>query len=154
MTTEPENRPNSTLGVKRWLLYKVGEKDFGGLLITEMIHQGQRGAIYLTPNDGLYWDEEDKLGAHWNRSTAEVINLLTPVRITIKDTDDTYRALSMLGAGLARAMEADTPATEQDFLQDAAEFITSRQREILQVRYFMACIGTAAITTASAFLLI
>jgi hypothetical protein len=154
MTTETENRPAETSTTKRWLLYKAGKKDVGGLLIEQMVHQGLRGAIYLTPNDGLYWDEEDKLGAHWDRSTAAAINLLTPVRVSIKDPDDCHRALLMLAAGLSRAMEANPPDTEQDFLQEAAQFIMARQREILQVRYFMAAVGTALITTAAAFVLI
>src|SRR5205807_5521053 len=148
MTTETENRSADTATTKRWLEYKAGEKDFGGFLIVDMVHQGQKGAIYLTA-DGLGWDAEDNLGAHWDRSCAEAINLLAPVRGTIKDDLDCHHAVLMLAAGLAQAMEANPPDTEQDFLQEAVQFIAARQREILQVRYFMAAVGTAAISTAS-----
>jgi len=133
--------------------YKTGGLDGGGIEIREIIHQSSKGAIYLTPGDNLYWDSEEPLGKHWDRSTAEAINLLTPVKTTIKSPTDRNRALKMLAAGLARALVAVAPDPDEDFLLKAREFITARQLEILQLWYLAAAVVTVVLTTVTLFLI-
>ncbi len=126
--------------------YKEGGKDYSGLKIKELVQLSPKGAIYLTSH-GLYWDVADNLGTHWDRSKAQAINLLAPVRLTITDVNDRHRAQTMVAGGLAEAMNATPLNADHDFLREAAEFITTRQREILQVRYFVAAVITTLFTT-------
>jgi len=95
--------------------YKSGELDVGKREIKEIIHKSLKGAIYLTAGDNLTWDEEENLCKHWYRATTEAINLLTPAKMTIKDPLERNRALKMLAAGLARALQATTPNPDEDF---------------------------------------
>ena len=120
--------------------YKSGELDVGKREIKEIIHKSLKGAIYLTAGDNLTWDEEENLCKHWYRATTEAINLLTPAKMTIKDPLERNRALKMLAAGLARALQATTPNPDEDFLASAREFILARRQEILQIRYFAAAV--------------
>jgi hypothetical protein len=151
-------QPNLTEGdpstTPRWMRYKKGSRDVGDIEITELLHQSPKGAIYLTPGDNLVWDEEENVGKHWERSKAEAINLLTPVKTTIKDTTDRNRSLKMLAAGLNRALNAPATDTDVDFLVEAREFIRARQLEILQVWYFVAAVVTVVVTTVTLFLII
>jgi len=124
----------------RWMAYKSGDLDVGKREIKEIIHQSLKGAIYLTAGDNLTWDEEENMGKHWHRATAEAINLLTPAKMTIKDPLERNRALKMLAAGLTRALQATTPDPDEDFLASAREFILARRQEILQIRYFAAAV--------------
>lgn len=144
--SQPQNQPK--LGSPpRWLQYKGGGKDVGDLDIEEMIHRSLRGAIYLTKGDNLTWDEEDNLGPHWYRSTAEAINLLTPVKSTIKNRTDRNRALKMLAAGLVRALEKKAADPDEDYMAKAREFIAARELEILRLWYFGAAFATVLVTT-------
>src|SRR5262249_46647235 len=114
-----------------------------------MIHQSPRGAIYLTPgikpSENLTWDDAPDLGRHWTRSTAEAINLLTPVKTIIKNPNDRRRALKMLAAGLSRAMEKRPLDPDEDFLAEARSFIHARQREVLQLLYLLSAVVTATV---------
>ena len=154
-TVTPEGSGQSNdadTALKRWLNYKVGGRDRGNLEIIEIIHLTQRGAIYLTPGhtqlgERLSWDEEENIGAHWNRATADAIALLTQVRLTIDDPIVRGRAIVMIGISLARALETSEAKDDEDFFVRAREFITARQREILQIRYFATAVITVIITT-------
>lgn len=155
VTVAPEIRDQSNgtgAALKRWLNYKVGGQDSGNLKIIEIIHLTQRGAIYLTPGDTrlgerLSWDEEENIGAHWNRATADAIALLTQVRLTIDDPIVRGRAIVMIGISLARALETTDANANEDFFVRAREFVTARQREILQIRYFATAVVTFIVTT-------
>ncbi len=134
---------------RRWLNYKAGINDAGDLEIKEMIHQSLRGAIYLTEGDNLTWDGEENLGQHWFHSTAETINLLTPVRTTIRNRTDRNRALKMLAVGLACALEKREGDRDEDFMAKAREFITARELEILRLYYFAAALVTVVVMTVT-----
>lgn len=156
-TTRPENRPPQISTTKTWLAYKVGDHDSGGVKILKIIHRDDRGMIYWIPGDkmphNLKWEVDDNLGAHWNRSTAATRNLLAPVKKVIQDSEDRDTALMMLAAGLTLALKASATDLEQDYLIDAANYIRDRQREILQIRYFMASVATAVAISVSALLI-
>jgi hypothetical protein len=140
----------STSNPLRWLLYKPGGRDAEDNEIEVVIHKSQRGAIYLAKDEDLRWDEINDLGAHWHRSTAEAINLLTPVKSTIKNRTDRNRALKMLAAGLARALEERTADSDEDYLLKAREFIRARELEILRLWYFVAAFVTVVVITTIA----
>jgi hypothetical protein len=134
--------------------YKVDGVDSGDRKIVEIIHLTSRGAIYLTPGEAglgerLCWDEEDNLGQHWYRATADANPLLTQIRLTITDRVVRGRAIVMVGASLARALETTNAKDDEDFFVRAREFITVRQREILQIRYFATAVVSVIITTAA-----
>jgi hypothetical protein len=138
----------------RWMSYKSGSLDYGKLEIKEIIHKSLKGAIYLTAGDNLTWDEEENLGKHWYRATAEAINLLTPAKMTIEDPLERNRALKMLAAGLTRALQATAPDPDEDFLAPAREFILARRQEILQIRYFVASVKMFAVAAILLVLII
>lgn len=154
-TPEIKEQSNGTsAAVKRWMNYKVGGEDSGKLKIIEIIHLTQRGAIYLTPGDArlgerLRWDEEENIGAHWNRATADAMALLTQVRLTIDDPIIRGRAIVLIGVSLARALETTGANVDEDIFVRAREFVTARQREILQIRYFATAVVVVIITTAA-----
>ena len=145
-TSQPQNQPYAATP-PRWLQYKKGGRDAGDLDIEVVIHKSQRGAIYLAKDDDLRWDEVDNLGQHWYRSTAEAINLLTPVKSTIKNKTDRNRALKMLAAGLVRALEEKAADPDEDYMVKAREFIRARELEILRLWYFAAAFVTVVVTT-------
>lgn len=121
-----------------WLSYTAGGVDAGGLKIAIVLHRTRRGAIYITDGESLSWDCIDGLGDHWHRTTNEAINLLTPVKITLKDKAVRLRAMKMLGSGLARALEMPNPDLTQDFVADARLYIIDRHRQSLQLWYLAA----------------
>jgi len=146
---EPHEQPGGETTEPKWLQYKPGGRDVAEAEIEHVIHRSKRGAIYLAKGENLLWDEEENLGAHWTRSTAEAINLLTPVKLTIKDPADRSRALKMLAAGLSRALKKEADEPDEDFLASAREFIIARQLEGLQIWYFIAAVITVVVTTAA-----
>jgi hypothetical protein len=144
-TPQPQKQPD-TASPPRWLAYKKGGKDAGDLDIEVVIHKSLRGAIYLAKAEDLRWDEADNLGQHWYRSTAEVINLLTPVKSTIRNKIDRERAIKMLAAGLARALEEKAADPDEDYMLEARNFIRARELEILRLWYFVAAFVTVTVT--------
>jgi hypothetical protein len=156
-TIDPTSPPVHLSTTKTWLAYKVGDKDSSGVEILKIIHRDEKGMIYWIHGDkmphNLKWEVEDNIGAHWNRSTSATRNLLAPVKKVMKDGDDRDTALMMLAAGLAMALKANPPDVEQDYLIDAAIYIRDRQREILQIRYFMASVVTAVAISVFALLI-
>lgn len=153
MTPKPQAQLNgaSAATTKRWMNYKVDGVDRDGRKIVEIIHLTSRGAIYTTGDkvlgERLCWDEEDNLGVHWYHATADANPLLTQIRLTINDPIVRGRAIVMVGASLARALETTNAKPDEDFFVRAREFITARQREILQIRYFATAVVSVIITT-------
>src|SRR5262249_20790664 len=98
MTQENSNDQKNRQGPTeaRWLSYRKGDTDGAGAKIEAIIHCSAKGAVYLASGDNLNWENQEGLGSHWTRSTADAINLLTPVRTTIRDPTDRSRALKML----------------------------------------------------------
>lgn len=133
---------------KRWLKYSVGSCDVGHQKISTMIHQSPNGAIYLTEGEGLQWDVEANVGPHFAKATSEAIYLLTPVKITIRDPAVRLRALKMLGAGLARALQS-TSDTDADFLEQARQFVQDSARHAMQLWYFAAAVGGWVVLVAA-----
>lgn len=149
-SSEPDNLSGrETQTARRWLQYKEGGRDAWGDKIVNIVHQTQRGAIYLTESGSLIWDVEENLGAHWVVTTREAFSLITQVKTTINSNFIQNRALKMIASGLAVALEATTTTPQDDFLVKAREFITVRQREVFQIRYFIAAVVTTMITTPS-----
>jgi hypothetical protein len=154
-TTKHQQQRTPASTKKPWLKYREGGKDSGGLKIKQILYQGPKGAIYLTAGKqpfGLNYAVEDHHSKHWDRSVAAAYNLFTPVQTLIKDTTERDRALKMIVGGLTRALEAKALDADQDFLADATEFIRERQREILQIQYFISSFAMAVALGLAALL--